>query len=185
MTESAVKQREADLMFYDDEEDEDTQANMYLSFRIGKEMYAIGIEHIVEIVEMQKITEVPDLPEYVKGVINLRGNVIPVLDVRIRFKLQPREYDDRTCNIIINLNNTKIGLIVDTVQEALTIMPENISPPPNFKTASGKERYISGMGKVEEEVVILLNVEKILYGEELEAIESMKNDLEEKKDTKK
>lgn len=152
--------------FYDDEEDEDTQKDKYLTFHLGKETYGIEIYYVIEIVGIQKITEVPDMPEFVKGVINLRGQVIPVMDVRTRFKMAPREYNDRTCVVVVSVDDTDIGLVVDTVDEVADIPEADISPPPKIgKSASS--RYIKGMGKTGEDVKIILDVNKLLFEEEL------------------
>lgn len=152
-----------------DGEDEDTQKDKYLTFRISNEDYGIEIRHVTEIVGIQKVTEVPDMPDFVKGVINLRGNVIPVVDVRTRFQMDPRPYDDRTCVVVVNIQETAVGLVVDTVNEVANIIPENISPPPKVRKGAGS-RYIQAMGKVGTEVKILLDVQRLLYDDELELI---------------
>ena len=154
---------------FDDEEDEDSMKNRYLTFRVGEEDYGIEIVYVTEIVGMQNITEVPDMPEFVKGVINLRGQVIPVIDVRICFKLKSREYDDRTCVVVVNIGKNAIGLIVDTVNEVINIAEDQVSLPPKMHgTDSG--RYIQGLGKVGDKVKILLDVQKLLMGDDLDAI---------------
>ncbi len=153
-----------------DEEEEDTQANRFMTFRIGSESFGIGIRNIREIIELQKISEVPDMPDFVKGVINLRGKVIPVIDLRLRFKLEARAYDDRTCIIISEIRDSTIGFIVDSVEEVCEIVGSNIDPSPNFKNASAGEKYISGIGKINETVKILLDVEKLLNKENLDTI---------------
>ena len=162
-----------DDLFIVDDDDDNSQENKYLLFHTGDEMYGIGIMHVTDIIELQKITTVPDMPEYIKGVINLRGKVIPVMDLRLRFKMIPREYDDRTCIIIINVDIMSIGLIVDTVSEVRDILKKDIDPPPEFKTEYSAERYISGLGKIEGEVKILLDVHKILMGDDRVRIEAM------------
>jgi len=167
MSEAKDKMDTAEDLFLLDEEEEDTQANKYLLFNLGKESYGLGIANVTDIIEMQRITDVPDMPKYVKGVINLRGKVIPVIDLRLRFGMEERPYDDRTCIIIVNLYNASIGFIVDTVSEVHEILPKNIDPPPSFKTTSGKDRYISGLGKIGEEVKILLDIKKIVDEEEM------------------
>jgi purine-binding chemotaxis protein CheW len=149
------------------EEDEDTQADKYLNFRIGTESYGISIKFVREIIELQKISEVPDMPSYVKGVINLRGKVIPIIDIRLRFNFEERKYDDRTCIIVVDIKNSSIGFIVDTVEDVLEIPENEVEPAPRFKTASGKERYISGMGKVSDSVKILLDVDKMIFEEDI------------------
>lgn len=153
-----------------DEEDEDTLSNRYLTFHLGGEDYGIEIRYVTEIVGVQKITEVPDMPAFVKGVVNLRGQVIPVMDVRLRFHMPARDYDERTCVIVVDLDGMSVGLIVDTVQEVREIAEENVSPPPRLSGNSEKGRYILGMGKVGEEVKILLDVGTLLRQEELAAI---------------
>jgi len=149
---------------------EDTQEGKYLTFHMGDEDYGIEIRYVTEIIGIQRITEVPDMPSFIKGVINLRGKVIPVMDVRARFNLPPREYDERTCIVVVQLNATSVGLVVDKVNEVADIPPENIEPPPR-STAGGSSEYIQGMGKMGERVKILLNVGKLLYDNELEQIE--------------
>lgn len=153
----------------DEEEDEDSMKNRYLTFRVGEEDYGIEIVYVTEIVGMQNITEVPDMPEFVKGVINLRGQVIPVIDVRTCFKLKSREYDDRTCVIVVNIGQNAIGLIVDTVNEVINIAEDQVSQPPKMQGAAAG-RYIQGLGKVGEQVKILLDVQKLLMSDDLEQI---------------
>ncbi len=165
------KDQADDLLIVED--DEDAQANKYMLFKTADEVYGIEIKYVTEIIELQKITEVPDLPNYVKGVINLRGKVIPVVDIRLRFNMEAREYDDRTCIIVVNIDTISIGFVVDTVAEVQDIPESEIEPPPSFKTESGKERYISGMGKVGDEVKILLDVSKILFESDFEAFKNI------------
>eukprot|EP01156_Anaeramoeba_ignava_P010869 Anaeramoba_ignava/a481066_10.p2 GENE.a481066_10~~a481066_10.p2 ORF type:complete len:172 (-),score=13.26 a481066_10:98-613(-) len=161
MTQAQSKNIEENLDLID-EENEDTQEGRYLSFQLADEIYAIEIRHVTEIVGIQKITEVPDMAEYVKGVINLRGSVIPVIDVRLRFKMAPKDYNDRTCLIVVNLNDSPVGLVVDTVKEVISIEPEKISPPP--KVSQGDvNKYIKGIARFSESVIILLALNKLLF----------------------
>lgn len=159
-----------DEMFLDDEEDEGTQNNKYLLFNLGDEVYGIDIANVTEIIEMQKITDVPDMPDFIKGVINLRGRVIPVMDLRLRFEMDERGYDDRTCIIIVNIDDKSMGFIVDTVAEVHDILEKDIEPPPAFNTDSGKNNYISGLGKLEDRATILIDVHRLLNERELEVI---------------
>ena len=161
------------LMDLIDDDDEDTQANKYLIFDLGEESFGIEIKYITEIISFQKITELPDMPEFIKGVINLRGKVIPIIDVRTRFKLDKTDHTDRTSIVIVQVGEKDIGLIVDTVAEILEILEENIDPPPHFKSAADRNRYIKGLGKVKGEVKILLDIEKLLYEEEMKELESI------------
>jgi purine-binding chemotaxis protein CheW len=168
MAETSKRDMLDDTIVEDD--NEDTQADKYLFFRIGKESYGIGIRHIIEIIELQKISAVPDMPDYVKGVINLRGKVIPIVDLRLRFTMDERAYDDRTCIVVTEIARVRIGFIVDTVEEVMEISESNIEPPPRFKSASGKDRYISGLGKAGEAVKILIDVEKIIEDDDIRGL---------------
>lgn len=154
---------------YDD--DEDTQKDKYLTFHLADEDYGIEIAYVTEIIGIQKITEVPDMPDFIKGVINLRGQVIPVMDVRARFKLPHRDYDERTCIVVVDINATSVGLVVDQVSEVVDIPASQVEPPP--KTGKGaSSKYLKGMGKMGDEVKILLDVENLLHDEEIEQIAS-------------
>ncbi|MEW6771585.1 MAG: chemotaxis protein CheW [Bacillota bacterium] len=152
-------------LFLEDDEGEDTQEGKFLTFILGEEEYGIEIRHVTEIIGIQSITEVPDMPAHVKGVINLRGKVIPVMDVRLRFGMPERPYDDRTCIVVINIDGQAVGLVVDRVSEVLDIPKDDIEPPPAVKKGEGS-RFIQGMGKVGEEVKILLDAHKLLYDDE-------------------
>ena len=148
---------------------EDTQKGKFLTFSVGREAYGIEIKFVTEIIGIQDITEVPELPNYVKGIINLRGKIIPVIDVRLRFKKQPKEYNDRTCIVVIEIKDISIGLIVDNVAEVINIDDNNIVPPPDIKTGF-HNRYVRGIGKVGNEVKLLLDCDKLLNEDEVEAI---------------
>ncbi len=167
-----MKTREENLCEenYPEYEDEDTQRDKYLTFHVGPEDYGIDIENVTEIIRMQKIADLPNVPDYVKGVINLRGKVIPVVDMRKRFELEEREYDDRTCIIVVNVNNTLVGLVVDSVNEVADIPRDEVEPPPQ-KVGYESEYYIKGFGKIGREVKILLNVEKVLFETTMENVD--------------
>ena len=145
-----------------DDDDEDTQKDKFLTFRVGNENYGIEIRHVTEIIGIQKITAVPDMPTFVKGVINLRGKVIPVLDMRRRFALEDRDYDERTCIVVVNVAQAAVGLVVDTVNEVADIPEEQIEPAPEINKA-GNNVMLQGLGKVGDEVKILLDVNRLLY----------------------
>jgi len=159
--EEEIVEMEDDL--YDDE---DTMKDKYLTFHLAGEDYGLDIVYVTEIIGIQRITEVPDMPTFVKGVINLRGKVIPVMDVRLRFHLPERDYDERTCIIVVDINSSAVGLVVDKVNEVVDIPEKDVEPPPRT-TKGATSRYLKGMGKVEDQVRILLNVEKLLGDEEL------------------
>ncbi len=143
------------------DEDEDTQKDKYLTFAIGTESYGLEIYSITEILGIQNITTVPDMPECIKGVINLRGKVIPVMDVRKRFHMESVEYNDRTCIIVTDTEDMQMGLIVDTVKEVVDIPTDSIDPPPRVANQSANN-YVQGLGKIGKEVKILLDIHKTL-----------------------
>ena len=154
--------------------EEDTQKGRFLTFFLDKESYGIEIQFVTEIIGIQSITEIPELPEYVRGIINLRGKIIPVMDVRLRFKKEPREYNDRTCIIVVDIINISIGLIVDSVSEVLTIPEQDIVDPPEMN--KGFNRYIKKIGKAGGDVKLLLDCEKLLSEDEFEDLtEAYKN----------
>ena len=140
--------------------EEDTQKEKYLTFVLDNESYGIGINNVTEIIGIQPITLIPELPDYIKGIINLRGKIIPVMDVRLRFKKQFREYNDRTCIIVVDMKDLSIGLIVDSVSEVLIILDQDIVPPPNLNKVSNK--YIRGIGKTDKEVKLILDCNKLI-----------------------
>ena len=154
---------DADLLDEEEDDDmEDTQEGKYLTFLLNNEEYGIEIGYVTEIIGMQNITGVPDMPSFIKGVINLRGKVIPLMDVRLRFGMEYRVYDDRTCIIVINVREQPVGLIVDRVSEVLDIPPGQIEPTPEMRKDRGN-RFLQGMGKVGAEVKLLLDAEKLLF----------------------
>jgi purine-binding chemotaxis protein CheW len=135
----------------------DSQKDKYLTFAIDKEIYGIDICYIREIISLKKIDSLPDCPEYLKGIINLRGNIVPVLDMRLRLKLESIIYTDRTCIVITKVHDVMIGLIVDGVSEVVTIEESMIVPPPQVS----KYRFISGIGKIESSVRLLLDCNQL------------------------
>lgn len=165
-----MKERTGSVAMDDEVDDleveEDSQKDKFLTFRIGEEGYGLDIRHITEIIGIQKITPVPDMPDYVVGVINLRGTVIPIMNVRRRFGLPLKEYDPRTCIIVVNLEETSLGLIVDEVSEVLTITEDCLEPPPRVSRGPNS-RFIQGLGKVGNEARMILDTRKILYDGEL------------------
>lgn len=144
----------------------------YLIFEIGNDSYGVEITFVNEIIGIQQITEVPEQPSYVLGIINLRGKIIPVMDVRKRFKKEFREFDDRTCIIVVEINDLFVGLIIDRVIEVADILDSQISPPPKINS-DFKNRFISGIGKTDSGVKVLLDCSKLLTENELQSLESM------------
>jgi purine-binding chemotaxis protein CheW len=149
------------------EQDEDTLKGKYLIFSMGSELYGMEIRYITEIIGIQPITEVPGMPEYIKGITNLRGKIIPIMDARLRFKKPAREYDDRTCIVVIETEDISIGLIVDGVAEVLAMNDDDITPPPDINKSIHK--YIKGVSKVGGSVKLLLDCQKLLNDDDMAA----------------
>jgi purine-binding chemotaxis protein CheW len=146
----------------------------YLTFTLAEEEYGIGIRKIKEIIGMMPVRSIPRTPPFVKGVINLRGKVIPVIDLRLRFGMSEMEYSDRTCIVVVEVEGdggkVTTGVVVDSVSEVLNIKEENIEEAPNFGAAVDT-RFILGIAKLEGGVKLLLDIDRILSSEELAAIQ--------------
>ena len=152
----------------------DTQQDKYVTFQSGNEYFGMKIEYVNEIIVFQEITQIPETVDYIKGLINLRGKIIPVIDVRIRFKQEPIEYTDRTCIIVINVKDTVVGLIVEKIAEVVEIKQEYILDPPSVNNEDRQQnKYVYGVGKVGESVKLLLDPEKLLKDEDLSVIEQI------------
>lgn len=162
-----------DLVFNDENDIND----MYLTFGLGVEEYGISINYVTEIVGMQRVMEVPDVPAFIKGVINLRGKVIPVMDVRRRFNMVEEPYTERTVIIVLDSNGVLIGLIVDNVHEVMEIPENQIDQPPQFGANRDNANVIRGLGKQGNKVAILLNVEHLISHHviDLQNVSAMKN----------
>lgn len=156
----------------------DTEKGKYMTFKNLGEYYGVALKHVVEIVGIQKITAIPEVEDYIKGLINLRGKIIPVIDVRVRFRQEPFEYNDRTCIIIINVNDILVGLIVETIAEVVEIDDSEIVPPPTLNPKNVRNQYVYGLGKVGESVKMLLDPEKLIKDEELNFLEEVVNEAE-------
>jgi purine-binding chemotaxis protein CheW len=158
-----MAQREIDLLGITSD---DSIENMYLTFQVADEAYAVNIGCVTEIVGIQRISEIPDVPAYIKGAMNLRGKVIPVMDQRLRFKLPARDYDERTTIIVLDLEGVPTGLVVDQVTDVLTIPKENIDPPP-FWLNGGEQGVVRGLGKLNNTISLILDVPRLVYDKEL------------------
>jgi len=151
-----------------------TQQDKYVTFKSGNEYFALKIEYVNEIIVFQEITEIPESEDYIKGLINLRGKIIPVIDVRVRFKQEPEAYTDRTCIIVVNVKDIVVGLIVEKVAEVVMIKEEDILPPPSATIGHEEKtqnKYVYGIGKVGEEVKLLLDPDRLLKDEDILALE--------------
>jgi purine-binding chemotaxis protein CheW len=148
--------------------------NLYLTFEVAGETYAVAILHVTEIVGVQRISAMPDVPDFIRGAMNLRGKVIPVMDVRLRFGMPWQEYNDRTTIIVLDLNGSSTGLVVDKVTDVLTIPVESIEPPTHWhgcweKNARDKNQpgVVSGLGRHQDGVSIILDVPSLLSDREI------------------
>ncbi|MDD5053405.1 MAG: chemotaxis protein CheW [Sulfuricurvum sp.] len=144
----------------------------YLTFFLGEEQYGIAIDKIKEIIAMMKVTNVPKTPEYMRGVINLRGSIIPVVDTRLRFGMEEREMDMHTAIIIVEVEKVNIGFIVDRVEEVASIDSTHMSEPPKFGSHIDTD-FICSMAQIEEKVVMILDVLKLFEADELVSLEQI------------
>lgn len=150
---------------------EDTQKDKFLTFMLENEVYAIEIRYVTEIIGIQPITSVPELPEYVKGIINLRGKIIPVMDIRLKFQKEPAVYNDRTCIIVVEVQDISLGLIVDNVSEVMSIAKENIVSPPDMNRKA-ESKHLKGIGKVGNDVKLILECEKLMIDYDISETQS-------------
>lgn len=131
----------------------------FLTFYIGASVYGIELLHVIEIISIQSITRVPNVPEHVRGIINLRGKIVPVIDVRCKLNQEPRPYDDKTCIIVVVIEDMHVGLIVDSVSEVVTVESSTLSQPPEFNN-NRSNSYLKSVAKVGEKVILNLDCDK-------------------------
>lgn len=152
----------------------DAQKGKYMTFKSGNEYFGLKIQYVNEIIQFQAITEIPETEDYIKGLINLRGKMIPVIDVRLRFGQEPFEYNDRTCIIVINVKSTVVGLIVEKIAEAVDIRDSDILPPPAIGRADkAHHKYVYGIARVGDSVKLLLDPDKLLNASDLSTAEQV------------
>jgi purine-binding chemotaxis protein CheW len=158
----------------------DTKVNSYLSFQIGTEIFAADVIHVINILEMTKITRVPKSPAYMKGVINLRGSVLPVLDTRLKFGLPETDYTTNTCILVLEINSKneiiRLGAIVDSVHEVLEIGNDEVQPPPSIGTKF-KTDILKGMVKKENDFIMILDINKVFADEEVINFKDISSDI--------
>ena len=153
-------------------DERDTQKGKYVTFKSGEEYFGLKIQYVNEIIVFQEITKIPESESYIKGLIILRGKIIPVIDVRLRFKQEPFEYTDRTCIIVVNVKNIVVGLIVEQIAEVVEIQEENIIPSPSVgKADKSQNKYVYAIGKVGDQVKLLLDPDRLLNDEEITALD--------------
>ncbi len=141
----------------------DDLSGRYLTFYIDDTFYGIELLHILEIISIQSITSVPGLPHYYKGLVNLRGKVVPVIDVRLKFNQEERSYDEKTCIIVVTIQDMQVGLIVDSVAEVVTIGENQKNEPP--KLAGNGARYLSSIARVEDKVILNIDCDKFFQSD--------------------
>lgn len=154
------------------------QSGKFLTFALGNEEYGIPIQSVKEIIGIMDITVVPKMPVFMKGVINLRGKIVPVIDLRLKFSLEELAYSQRTCIIVVeivgeDLSNRLMGVVVDTVSEVVNIQSADIEEPPVFEKSTDIS-FITGMGKVKGKVVMLLDIAKVLDTNDINMIKNIK-----------
>jgi purine-binding chemotaxis protein CheW len=141
--------------------DDELQSGKYLTFKLGDEEYGLWVRPVEDILQLKPITSVPNTPDYLEGVINMRGSVIPVIDLRVRFGMKSREYDDKTCIVVVEHEDVRSGLIVDRVNEVLTLDEEKIEPTPPLGR-SVEEEYLAGIARLEERILALVELGAML-----------------------
>ncbi|WP_332813997.1 chemotaxis protein CheW [Ramlibacter sp.] len=150
----------------------DAAAREFLTFRLGAESYAIDILKVQEIRGWEPPTAIANSPPFIKGVINLRGVIVPILDLRVKFRLPKAEYDDFTVVIILNVAARVVGVVVDSVSDVLALAQEAIRPTPEFSSATFDTRYITGLATVEEQLLILLDIEKLMTSADMALVDA-------------
>jgi purine-binding chemotaxis protein CheW len=158
-----------------------SKINSYLSFKLGEEEFAAHVGKVLNILEMTRITEVPRAPEYMKGVINLRGTVLPVIDTRIKFGMTPTEYTTNTCIIVLDIEmegeTIQVGALVDAVQAVLEIDKGAIMPPPSIGSKY-KSEFIDGVANIDEKFIMILNMDSVFSADELTSMKVKSDETE-------
>ena len=156
------------------------QKDKYMTFKSGNEHYALKIQYVSEIIPFQEITAIPETEDYIKGLINLRGKILPVIDVRLRFSQPSFEYNDRTCIIVIIVKETMVGLVVEEIADVVEIGDENILPPPTIMRGDKvQNQYVYGIGRVGDTVKLLIDPDKLLNDNDLSAAEQSGDTVDE------
>jgi purine-binding chemotaxis protein CheW len=149
----------------------DGPASEFLTFRLGAESYGIEILKVQEIRGYETPTAIASAPAFIKGVINLRGVIVPILDLRIKFQLSEARYDEFTVAIILNVAGRIVGVVVDSVSDVLTLSADAIRPTPEFAAAAFDTKYITGLGTLDEQMIILLDIEKLMTGADMALVD--------------
>jgi purine-binding chemotaxis protein CheW len=144
----------------------------YLAFTLGKEEYGLDILKVQEIRGYEAVTRVANVPDFVKGVVNLRGIIVPIVDMRIKFKLGEPTYDQFTVVIILNIPGRVVGMVVDSVSDVITLTPEQIKPPPEMGSALSSD-YLIGLGTLDERMLILIDIERLMSASDMGLVEKV------------
>ncbi len=142
----------------------------YLTFALGDEEYGVDILKVQEIRGVEQITRLPDAPEFIKGVINLRGLIVPVVDMRLKFRLSQARYDETTVMVVLVVAGRTIGIVVDGVSDVLRLQPEQVRPVPDLGSAIDRQ-FLTGLGMIDERMLILLDIERLMTSEEMGIVE--------------
>ena len=167
------------LATVDEEELEDIRHGKYMTFQVGMDFFGIELKYVNEIIQMQPVTPIPEVEHFIKGLINLRGKIIPVIDVADRFGKESFDYNDRTCVIVIEVKGIEVGLIIENIAEVVSIDAENILPPPTVGHGSAQSKFIHGIGKIGDDVKLLLDPVKLLSDDALDFIDKQEAEEEE------
>jgi purine-binding chemotaxis protein CheW len=147
------------------------QANEFLTFTLGHEEYGVEILKVQEIRSHEAVTTIANAPEFIKGVVNLRGVIVPIVDMRIKFRLEKVEYNQFTVVIILNVADRVVGMVVDSVSDVITLSPDQIRPAPAFGAALDTE-YIIGLGTLDKRMLILMDIEKLMTGQDMALVDA-------------
>ncbi|RJG05917.1 chemotaxis protein CheW [Noviherbaspirillum cavernae] len=155
-----------------DHSDRDIAGREFLAFTLGKEEYGIDILKVQEIRGYETVTRIANSPDFIKGVVNLRGIIVPIVDMRIKFNLGEPTYDQFTVVIILNIGGRVVGMVVDSVSDVTTLLPEQIKPAPEMGTALNTD-YLIGLGTIEQRMLILVNIDQLMSSAEMGLIEAL------------
>lgn len=151
---------------------DDNSGQEFLVFKLGHEEYGIEILKVQEIRGYDRVTRIANTPDFIKGVTNLRGVIVPIVDLRVKFSLREVEYDDKTVVIVLNIGQSVVGIVVDGVSDVLALNVDQIKPSPEFTVTLSTE-YLLGLGAIEERMLILVDIEKLLSSEDMELIDNI------------
>lgn len=154
-----------------------TESKEYLTFMLGEEQYGLAIIQVKEIRGYEPVTKIANAPDFIKGVINLRGDIVPIVDLRVKFNVSEATYNEFTIVIMLNVRDRIVGIVVDSVSDVINVAEDDVHPPPEFGVAFDS-RYLDGLASIEESLVILVNIERLITSEEIGIFDNMNNQNE-------